>query len=65
MIIKDPKSRKERTEGYLMAVCCDGSKKSLEGLSLMCKLRSPIDKIQVIICEQENINTQKIKEMVS
>ena len=65
MIIKDPKSRKNRPEGFLMAVCSDGSKKSLEGLALMCKLRSPQDKIYVIICEQGNLDSGKIKDTIS
>ena len=62
MIIRDPKSRKERTNGFLMAVCYDGSKQSKGSLALMCQLRSPEDRIYVIICEQANLDTGKIKD---
>ena len=48
-----------------MAVLCDGSKKSLEALYLLCKVRGDNDKIKVIICEQGNIDSEKIKHTVS
>jgi hypothetical protein len=63
LIIKDPKTRTE--EGFCMAVCCDGSKKSMDALILLCNLRSPSDRINVIICEQGNIDSAKIKQTVS
>ena len=32
LILKDPKKRSERVDGYLYAVLVDGSKKSMEAL---------------------------------
>lgn len=64
MIIKDPKTRKDRPDGYTHAICTDGSRKSMEALALLCKIKHPNDKIYVIICEQENIDSTKIKENV-
>jgi len=59
LIIKDPKLRSESPEGvYRFAVCIDGSDRSMEGLSLICKLKAPKDKITVIICEQDNIDAR-------
>jgi len=66
MIIKDAKSRQTSPDGYFtLALCCDGSKKSLDALELMCKMRSGDDRIYVIICEQANIDSKKIKETVA
>ncbi len=52
LIVKDPKLRTESPEGvYRFAVCIDGSERSMDALSLICRLKSPTDKITVIICE--------------
>lgn len=64
MIVKDPKQRKDRPEGYTYSACVDGSRKSIEALKLICKIKQPIDKIKVITCEQANLDTQKIKDTV-
>jgi len=65
LIIKDPKQRKDRPNGYNMGLCSDGSNRSFEALELMCQMRKPVDKIHVIVCEQANIDTEKIKKSIS
>ena len=66
LIVKDPKTREESPDGFFtMAVLCDGSKKSLDALALMSRMKSPQDRIYVIICEQANIDSKKIKEKVA
>ena len=45
LILKDPKKRSERTEGYLFAVLIDGSKKSINALHLAIKMMGPLDRI--------------------
>ncbi len=61
---KDPHQRKDRPDGYRMAACVDGSKKSLNALKMICDMRSGNDRISVITCEQPNIDTQKVKDIV-
>ena len=65
LIIKDPNTRESRPDGFTLAICCDGSKKALSALTLLCEMRGPKDKIHVIICEQANIETLGIKETVN
>jgi len=65
MIIKDAHTREQRPDGYVLAVCCDGSKQALKAVTMLCEVRGPKDKIQVIICEQANIDTAKIKQTVN
>ena len=65
IIIKEPLSRKERPEGFSFASCCDGSWSSTKSLELLCNMRGPADKIHIIICEQHNIDTSKIRQNVS
>ena len=48
-----------------MAACVDGSKKSLKALDMICDIRSPEDTISIITCEQANIDTVKVKDIVS
>ena len=42
----------------------DGSKKSMETLEYIRRIRSPEDKVTVIICEQGNIDATKVRETV-
>lgn len=65
LIIKDPITREQRPDGFVMAVCIDGSKKSLAALDLICAMKHPNDRVKVIIAEQENIDTFKVKQTVS
>ena len=52
LIIKDAKTRKESPEGvYRYACCIDGSKRSMEALDTITKIKAPEDKISIIICE--------------
>ena len=52
LIIKDAKTREESPEGvYRFGVCIDGSKKSMDALELVCKIKDVNDKITVITCE--------------
>ena len=62
MIIKRPVNRYEHPAGYTMAGLSDGSKSSLKGVELMCTLAQKGDKITVITCQQENIDTDKISQ---
>jgi len=64
-VTKKLKTRKECPDGYSFSICIDGSKKSLDALQLLCKMKSTKDKIHVIICEQPNVDTKKIKDTVS
>lgn len=63
MIIKDPKTRKDRG-AFVFAVCVDGSIASLNCLDLLIKFRHSDDKVYVIICEQQNIDASKVKTVV-
>ena len=66
LVVKDLKARKQKADGgYDCAICIDGSKKSIDSLHLLCKMKHPKDKIHVIICEQANIDTAKVKDTVS
>jgi len=56
LIIKDPKTRDDRPDGYRFGACIDGSDQSKESLEFIKRVRGPGDKITVIICEQENID---------
>ena len=63
MIIKRPFKREHNP---LTFVClADGSKYSLAGLHFMMQMRQPQDKIKVIICEQENVDTERISDRVN
>lgn len=64
MIVKKQILRSERPNGYNFGLCCDGSLKSMKALTLMCQMRSPQDKIHVLICEQANINCAYVKRLV-
>jgi nucleotide-binding universal stress UspA family protein len=57
MIVKKSIKSDERPNGYNLGICIDGSVKSMKALELLCQLRSPKDKIEVLICEQSNIDT--------
>jgi nucleotide-binding universal stress UspA family protein len=62
LIIKDPKSLEEHHKsGLRFAACVDGSRKSLAALEMICEMKSTHDKITVIICEQPNIDSAKVK----
>ena len=64
MIIKDPKSRKDRG-AFMFAVCVDGSKASIDCLKMLIRFRHSDDKVYVIICEQQNIDSAHVKTVVS
>eukprot|EP00356_Strombidium_inclinatum_P009114 CAMPEP_0170491374 /NCGR_PEP_ID=MMETSP0208-20121228/10906_1 /TAXON_ID=197538 /ORGANISM="Strombidium inclinatum, Strain S3" /LENGTH=286 /DNA_ID=CAMNT_0010766939 /DNA_START=21 /DNA_END=881 /DNA_ORIENTATION=+ len=64
LIMKDPKTREQRPDGYRLAACVDGSRKSLLALSMICDIRQPNDKICVITCAQKNIDVALVKEKV-
>ena len=64
MIIKSPVDRKQKPNGFSFLVCSDGSKKSLEALNLICRMRQSNDKITVIICEQKNLQASMIKRQI-
>lgn len=61
MIIKKLIKRETRPLGYSMGICIDGSRKSMAALILLCQMRRPIDRIEVLICEQSNIDTKVVK----
>ena len=65
MIIKNPFLRKDSPDGLTFVCLADGSKYSLAGLHFMMKMRQPNDKIKVIICEQENVDTERIADVVN
>jgi hypothetical protein len=65
MIVKKQILRSERPDGYTLSLCCDGSKKAMQALDLMCRMRSNNDTIHVMICEQKNINTGIIEQTVN
>ena len=64
LIIKDPKTRDDRPDGYRFAACIDGSDQSNECLEFIRRVRGPGDKITIIICEQENIEANAVRETV-
>ena len=51
LIVKRVITRKDRPEGYQFALCMDGSKHAMEALKLICKIKIPMDKIAILICE--------------
>lgn len=65
MIVKNQVLRKDRPEGYVLSLCCDGSNKAMKALDLMCAMKSDNDKIHVMICEQTNLMTELIKSNVA
>lgn len=65
LIIKDPHNRKDRPNGFRFCACVDGSEKSLKALKMICDVKSPGDKITVIICEQANLDTGKVCDIVA
>ena len=48
LIMKDPKKRSERIDGYLFAVCVDGSNLSMKALDLAIRMLGPNDKIKTV-----------------
>lgn len=61
LILKEPVQRKEKENGaYRFAAAIDGSNFSLKAIHLICKLRQPQDKIEIIICEQANLDSATI-----
>ena len=60
MILKDHKTRKERPNGYTLAACVDGSAKSHKSLKLLTQMKSPEDKIYIIIAEQEHVDASEV-----
>ena len=65
LIIKDPHSLQNREVDYYRYACCvDGSRKSLQCIETICDMKKPGDHITVIICEQSNIDSDKIAETV-
>lgn len=66
MILKRPRRRNQKpNNAYNHALCCDGSKESLKALEMICRIRMPQDSIIVIVCEQANIDVEKVRERVS
>ena len=65
MIVKEVITREDRPDGYNFAACSDGSDKSMQCLDLMCQMRQDKDRIEVIICEQENLDSYFVKQKVS
>lgn len=64
LIVKDAFTRKDRANGFRFCACVDGSAKSLKALNMICNIKSPGDKITVIICEQANLDTGKVCDIV-
>ena len=57
-ILKKPIARKEReNRSFRFAAAVDGSTQSLKAIDYICKMRQEQDVIEIIICEQANINT--------
>lgn len=65
MIVKEVHNKKDRPNGFRFCACVDGSAKSLKALRMICDIKSKQDKITVIICEQENLDTQKVCDTVA
>jgi len=61
LILKDPKKRSERPNGYLYATLVDGSKQSLNALRLAIRMLGPHDRIKCISAAQSNIDTDKVR----
>lgn len=63
-ILKDPIARKDKpNEEFKWCALIDGSKESLRSLIYMAKMKQNQDAIEIIICEQANINTEVIQNV--
>ena len=64
LIVKNVVTRKDRPDGFQFALCMDGSKHAMDALKLICKIKIPMDKIAILICEQDNIKAADLKDIV-
>lgn len=63
-ILKEPIDRKDKEDGtYTFACAIDGSEESLKAIPYICQIREKNDKVIVITCEQDNINTEHIQDV--
>ena len=61
-ILKDPIKRKDKkNEAFRFAACCDGSEQSLRALIYIAKMKRKQDSVQVITCEQANLDANVVK----
>lgn len=62
-IVKDPIARKTKeNKAFRFAACCDGSAQSLKALTYIAKMRQPQDSIEIIVCEQANIDSTHVRD---
>ncbi len=66
LILKEAIDRKEKKDGlFRFAAAIDGSDTSIKSIDYIWACRGPKDHVEVIICGQPNVITEKVKEQVT